>query len=92
MRGRMLVHEQTHKEQNDPERKFQCQECGKSFAEVGSLQSHEKIHSKDNYIDCPKCGITYSKGSGRFNKHLMQCADAAESIETRWPGPLANTK
>ncbi|XP_023015811.2 uncharacterized protein [Leptinotarsa decemlineata] len=38
---------------------FLCNICGESFAEMGSMKDHLKIHTKVKYRKCNVCGLTF---------------------------------
>lgn len=47
---------------------FRCKICSKSFKENYSLQRHERIHNKENFLACGTCGKKF-KRSDNLKRH-----------------------
>ncbi|KAM3932799.1 uncharacterized protein RB166_005846 [Leptodactylus fuscus] len=49
-------------------KRFQCEECGKKFTHIQSLNAHRKIHTGATPYSCPECG-KYSTSKANLTKH-----------------------
>ena len=49
---------------------FACSTCGKSFARVGYLREHERMHSGERPFTCTLCGMSYAR-AGSLRDHEM---------------------
>ena len=47
---------------------FACSTCGKSFARVGYLREHERMHSGERPFTCTLCGMSYAR-AGSLRDH-----------------------
>lgn len=56
--------------QPDPMNELQCQKCGKQFADINTLKSHEVIHEEDCNFLCNVCGEHFDKASA-LSEHLV---------------------
>lgn len=58
----------------DPMDELQCQKCGKRFADINTLKSHEVIHEETQDIDCKflctVCGEKFDKVNA-LSAHLV---------------------
>lgn len=56
----------------DPMDELQCQKCGKRFADINTLKSHETIHddSTEGKFLCTVCGQKFEKASA-LSAHLV---------------------
>lgn len=61
----------THMVIHTGDRRFQCQDCHKSFTQQSSLQSHRECTHKDFRVDttCHLCG-KHIQGRSKFYKHM----------------------
>ncbi|XP_045169569.2 zinc finger protein 429-like [Mercenaria mercenaria] len=51
---------QTHRSQvHATDKKFTCDECGKSFKALSYLRQHSQTHRKERNIQCPVCAKTF---------------------------------
>ena len=50
-----------HERQHKP---VLCNQCKKSFSQIGHLRRHERIHSGDKRFICTQCGKSYIQGVG----------------------------
>ncbi|XP_067283933.1 gastrula zinc finger protein XlCGF7.1-like [Pseudorasbora parva] len=49
---------------------FTCQQCGKSFSRKVNLNSHMRVHTRENPCTCPQCGKSFNH-KGNFNRHIQ---------------------
>lgn len=59
----------------DPKDELQCQKCGKRFADMNNLKSHELTHEDDNQnveckFLCTVCGLKFDKANA-LSAHLV---------------------
>ncbi|XP_046489958.1 uncharacterized protein [Neodiprion pinetum] len=63
-----------HKKNHDPERKFDCEVCGREFNRLNNLQRHMMVHQQqgnnDEALSCDVCGITY-KFMSSLTRHMV---------------------
>lgn len=60
--------------QPDPKDELQCQKCGKRFADMNNLKSHELTHEDDQNVECKflctVCGQKFDKANA-LSAHLV---------------------
>lgn len=60
--------------QPDPLNELQCQKCGKQFADINNLKSHELTHEEESLVECKYlctvCGEKFDK-SNALSAHLV---------------------
>ncbi|XP_058804818.1 zinc finger protein 135-like isoform X2 [Phymastichus coffea] len=69
-----------HKKNHDPDRKFDCEVCGREFNRLNNLQRHMMVHQQkqqqqgpggsEEILSCNVCGITY-KFSSSLTRHMV---------------------
>ncbi|XP_043476206.1 zinc finger protein 570-like isoform X1 [Leptopilina heterotoma] len=66
----LSIHLKTH----DPDRKFDCEVCGREFNRVNNLQRHMMVHQQqgesEEVLACEVCGITY-KFMSSLTRHMV---------------------
>lgn len=69
----------------DMEKKFQCEQCGKSFPYKNYLERHEEIHKEKDLREqfiCPKCGKSFFKdGLTCHLKYSKSCGEHGKNGE-----------
>lgn len=50
-----------------------CEQCGKCFARLSALVSHQLHHPKRKPFQCPDCMMSYSHATNLFN-HMKNCS------------------
>lgn len=64
------IHLKTH----DPDRKFDCEVCGREFNRLNNLQRHMMVHQQqgenEEVLACEVCGITY-KFMSSLTRHMV---------------------
>ena len=51
------------------EKPFECEECGDTFAESGTLARHMRTHTGEKPFECEECGDTFAE-SGTLAGHM----------------------
>ncbi|XP_023288609.1 neurotrophin receptor-interacting factor 1 isoform X2 [Orussus abietinus] len=63
-----------HKKYHDPDRKFDCEVCGREFNRLNNLQRHMMVHQQqganEEILACDVCGITY-KFMSSLTRHMV---------------------
>ncbi|KAJ8681518.1 hypothetical protein QAD02_017310 [Eretmocerus hayati] len=64
-----------HRKNHDPDRKFDCEVCGREFNRLNNLQRHMLVHQQqqgqsEEVLSCNVCGITY-KFSSSLTRHMV---------------------
>ncbi|CAD6238718.1 GSCOCG00008535001-RA-CDS, partial [Cotesia congregata] len=63
-----------HKKNHDPDKKFDCEVCGREFNRLNNLQRHMMVHQQQGQsqeiLSCDVCGITY-KFMSSLTRHMV---------------------
>ncbi|XP_008551241.1 zinc finger and BTB domain-containing protein 17 isoform X1 [Microplitis demolitor] len=69
-----------HKKNHDPDKKFDCEVCGREFNRLNNLQRHMMVHQQvrekaaqgqsQEILSCDVCGITY-KFMSSLTRHMV---------------------
>ncbi|XP_054007342.1 zinc finger protein 652-A-like isoform X1 [Hylaeus anthracinus] len=63
-----------HKKNHDPDKKFDCEVCGREFNRLNNLQRHMMVHQQqganEEILSCDVCGITY-KFMSSLTRHMV---------------------
>ncbi|XP_076631972.1 uncharacterized protein LOC143347031 isoform X2 [Colletes latitarsis] len=63
-----------HKKYHDPDKKFDCEVCGREFNRLNNLQRHMMVHQQqganEEILSCDVCGITY-KFMSSLTRHMV---------------------
>ncbi|XP_074094154.1 uncharacterized protein LOC141524278 isoform X2 [Cotesia typhae] len=65
-----------HKKNHDPDKKFDCEVCGREFNRLNNLQRHMMVHQQQQQgqsqeiLSCDVCGITY-KFMSSLTRHMV---------------------
>ncbi|XP_043278589.1 zinc finger protein 652-like isoform X2 [Venturia canescens] len=64
-----------HKKNHDPDKKFDCEVCGREFNRLNNLQRHMMVHKQkqdgnQEILACDVCGITY-KFMSSLTRHMV---------------------
>ncbi|XP_076758782.1 uncharacterized protein LOC143428065 isoform X1 [Xylocopa sonorina] len=63
-----------HKKYHDPDKKFDCEVCGREFNRLNNLQRHMMVHQQqganEQILSCDVCGITY-KFMSSLTRHMV---------------------
>ncbi|XP_034943226.1 zinc finger and SCAN domain-containing protein 12-like isoform X2 [Chelonus insularis] len=63
-----------HKKNHDPDKKFDCEVCGREFNRLNNLQRHMLVHQQQGQnqeiLSCDVCGITY-KFMSSLTRHMV---------------------
>ncbi|XP_026674129.1 zinc finger protein 62-like isoform X2 [Ceratina calcarata] len=63
-----------HKKYHDPDKKFDCEVCGREFNRLNNLQRHMMVHQQQGanqeILSCDVCGITY-KFMSSLTRHMV---------------------
>ncbi|XP_016912545.1 zinc finger protein 62 isoform X1 [Apis cerana] len=63
-----------HKKYHDPDKKFDCNVCGREFNRLNNLQRHMMVHQQqganEEILSCDVCGITY-KFMSSLTRHMV---------------------
>ncbi|KAL1403749.1 hypothetical protein pipiens_019236 [Culex pipiens pipiens] len=72
------------------EKRFRCDQCGKSFAQQGELKLHQRFHNGERPYQCTVCGKSYKSASLRtahMDSHIegktFQCQICDKQLQTR---------
>lgn len=57
------------KEENDIDRPFKCEYCGKCFRKNGTLQTHIRTHTGEKPYHCDLCNKNFAQ-IGHLTEHL----------------------
>jgi len=69
LKGEQSFREHMELHDENRERSYSCDECGKSFFRAGQLKHHKKCHSDDRPFSCDVCSKSF-KYRDNLNKHL----------------------
>ena len=83
----MTVHLQFKHNINRPEKKWNCQYCGKAFRGSSNLRDHENTHTGARPHMCKNCGICFSQ-SGSYSNHKKSCKPKPVVLQTHPGFPL----
>ena len=77
----MTVHLQFKHNINRPEKKWNCQYCGKAFRGSSNLRDHENTHTGARPHMCKNCGICFAQ-SGSYSNHKKSCKPKPVVLQT----------
>ncbi|XP_048207029.1 zinc finger protein 691 isoform X1 [Perognathus longimembris pacificus] len=79
-----------HPRPGEDEKPFLCAQCGKTFNNISSLRTHQRIHTGEKPYKCSECGKSFSRSSNRIRHeriHLEEkhykCPRCQESFRRR---------
>ena len=58
----------------DKQKRFECSQCGKSFAKNSHIIEHLRIHSGEKPFECSQCGMKFTQKSN-LTTHLRIHSD-----------------
>lgn len=62
-----------HKKHHDPERKFDCEVCGREFNRLNNLQRHMMVHQQVRPVSCPFIFLLCNTGNRiAMNMHISK--------------------
>lgn len=66
-----MTHLQTHKMVHSGDKPHMCEECGKTFIQLGNLKRHKLVHSGVKAHKCDLCGRAFALKATLVSHKLM---------------------
>ncbi|KAM8895977.1 zinc finger protein 92 homolog [Lycaon pictus] len=57
------------------ERRYLCQQCGRSFTRSSNLIKHRVVHSGEKPYACPECGKTFTRSSNLIKHQVIHSGE-----------------